>query len=72
MDALRTEGVMCNVHYTPLHRNLFYNQLSGDNLMPGSMEFFGRLLRLHIYPSLTKGEREIVVRSVKKILSNIK
>jgi dTDP-4-amino-4,6-dideoxygalactose transaminase len=67
MDALRAEGIMANVHYTPLHRNKYYNGLSTDAEMPGSMQFFNRLLRLPIYPSLTQQEREWVVSAVKKI-----
>jgi dTDP-4-amino-4,6-dideoxygalactose transaminase len=70
MDALRAEGVMSNVHYTPLHRNRFYKDLSTDELMPGSMAFFNRLLRLPIYPSLTLEERKIVVAAVKKIFNH--
>jgi dTDP-4-amino-4,6-dideoxygalactose transaminase len=68
MDALRSEGVMCNVHYTPLHRNRFYKELATDEKMPGSMNFFNRLLRLPIYPSLNMYEREQVVYAVKKIM----
>jgi perosamine synthetase len=68
LDALRAEGIMANVHYTPLHRNRYYKELATDDDMPGSMEFFGRLLRLPIYPSLTTKEQEFVVNAVKKIL----
>jgi|WetSurMetagenome_2_1015567.scaffolds.fasta_scaffold00270_29 dTDP-4-amino-4,6-dideoxygalactose transaminase len=67
MDALRAEGVMVNVHYTPLHRNRYYKHLSDDSEMKGSMTFFNRLLRLPIYPSLTVKERKLVVDSVKKV-----
>ena len=67
MDALRAEGIMANVHYTPLHRNIFYNHLASDDKMPGAMRFFGRLLRLPIYPSLTQKEKELTVQAVKKI-----
>jgi dTDP-4-amino-4,6-dideoxygalactose transaminase len=67
MDALRAEGIMSNVHYTPLHRNRFYSSLSNDDAMPGSMQFYNRLLRLPIYPSLSEVEREGVVAGVKKI-----
>jgi perosamine synthetase len=67
LDALRAEGIMSNVHYTPLHRNKYYSGLSEDNKMPGAMEFFGRLLRLPIYPSLTDEEVENVVKAVKKV-----
>jgi len=71
MDALRAEGVMVNVHYTPLHRNKLYKALSTDEQMPGSMRFFGGLLRLPIYPSLTIIEREMVVTAVKKVFGRL-
>jgi len=67
MDALRAEGVMSNVHYTPLHRNSYYKGLAVDEKMKGSMKFFGRLLRLPIYPELTDEEIYMVVTSLIKI-----
>jgi len=70
MDALRAEGIMANVHYTPLHRNRFYNKLADDTEMQGSMRFFSRLLRLPVYPSLTTEERDSVVLAVKKIFNS--
>jgi len=69
MDALRAEGVYSNVHYTPLHRNKFYSHLGTDKDFPNSMKFFGGLLRLPIYPSLTQKERELVVKAVKKVMN---
>ena len=68
MDALRAEGVMANVHYTPLHRNKFYSHLGTDEDLPNSMKFFSRLLRLPIYPSLTEEEMKRVVEAVRKII----
>lgn len=69
MDALRAEGVMANVHYTPLHRNKFYADLGTDSDFPNSMRFFNRLLRLPIYPSLEVKEKEKIVEAVRKVLS---
>jgi dTDP-4-amino-4,6-dideoxygalactose transaminase len=68
MDALRAEGVMSNVHYTPLHRNRYYASLGKDEDFPGSMAFFNRLLRLPLYPSLTQRERNFIIEAAKKIL----
>ncbi len=68
MDALRAEGVYANVHYTPLHRNKFYSHLGNDEDFPGSMEYFGGLLRIPIYPSLTMQERKLVVKAVRKVM----
>jgi len=69
MDALRAEGVYVNVHYTPLHRNKFYSHLGTDGELPNSMKFFGGLLRLPIYPSLTDKEANFVVAAVKKVMA---
>ncbi|MGQ9621265.1 MAG: DegT/DnrJ/EryC1/StrS family aminotransferase [Bacteroidales bacterium] len=68
LDALRAEGIMVNVHYTPLHRNKFYQHLGTDEQLPNSMKFFAGLLRLPIYPSLTEDETKKVVEAVKKIM----
>jgi perosamine synthetase len=67
MDALRAEGIMANVHYSPLHRNRFYSRLADDTAMPGSVEFFNRLLRLPLYPSLTEKEADNVITGVRKV-----
>jgi dTDP-4-amino-4,6-dideoxygalactose transaminase len=69
LDALRAEGVMANVHYSPLHRNRFYSHLATDDEMPGSVEFFNRFLRLPLYPSLTEGEQASVVKAVRKVFN---
>lgn len=69
MDALRAEGIMSNVHYTPLHRNKFYQGLGTDEDFPGAMKFFSRLLRLPIYPSLTDQEMHNVTEAVRKVMS---
>lgn len=71
MDALRAEGIIANVHYTPLHRNQYYHGLADDEEMQGSMNFFGGLLRLPIYPSLTQEEREKVVEGTVKVINSI-
>jgi dTDP-4-amino-4,6-dideoxygalactose transaminase len=70
MDALRAEGIMANVHYSPLHLNRFYSSLATDDEMPGAMEFFSRLLRLPLYPSLTLEEQDNVVIAVKKVFGS--
>jgi len=69
LDALRAEGVMANVHYTPLHRNKYYAYLGTDDDFPNSMKFFNRLLRLPIYPSLIEIEKEKIVEAVRKVFS---
>lgn len=70
LDALRAEGVMANVHYTPLHRNRYYANLGNDDQFPNTMKFFNRLLRLPIYPSLTVKEINDIISVVHKVFSS--
>lgn len=70
MDALRAEGIMANVHYTPLHRNSYYKHLGDDIDFPDSLQFFNRLLRLPIYPSLEQEERNHIIDAVRKIFKS--
>jgi dTDP-4-amino-4,6-dideoxygalactose transaminase len=69
MDVLRAEGVMANVHYSPLHMNRFYSDLATDDDMPGSVAFFRRLLRLPLHPCLTEEEQGHVVKAVRKVFA---
>ncbi len=67
MDALRAEGVMANVHYTPLHRNKYYKSLGSDHDLKNSVLFFESLLRIPIYPDLRDDEIKYIVKAVKKL-----
>lgn len=67
MDALRAEGIMANVHYSPLHKNRFYSHLATDDEMRGSVDFFNRFLRLPLYPSLTAEETGAVAEGIRKV-----
>lgn len=71
MDALRKEGIMANVHYTPLHQNKYYAHLGNEEDFPGSMAFYNRLLRIPIYPSLSKDDQQKVVDAVKKVFAHL-
>lgn len=67
LDALREEGVIANVHYSPLHQNRLYKDLATDAQMPGTIEFYNRFLRLPLYPSISDTEMENVVKAVRKV-----
>lgn len=69
MDALRAEGIMANIHYTPLHKNRLYKSLSNDEEMKGAMKFYNSFLRLPMYPSLRMHEREKIVSAVRKVMT---
>jgi dTDP-4-amino-4,6-dideoxygalactose transaminase len=69
IEALKAEGVLVNVHYTPLHLNTYYEPLGKDRHFPNSVKFFNRLVRIPMYPSLSDAEVEDTVRAIKKVMS---
>ncbi len=71
IDALKAEGVMVNVHYSPLHLNKYYEPLGKQERFPNSVKFFDRLIRIPMYPSLTDEEVEDTVRAIKKVFEAI-
>lgn len=71
IDALKAEGIASNVHYNPLHRNRYYENLGNDNELMNSVLFYESLVRIPIYPGLTDEETMDVVKAVKKVISVI-
>jgi dTDP-4-amino-4,6-dideoxygalactose transaminase len=69
LQALRAEGIMVNVHYTPLHQSPYYQSVCecDPKEFPGTMSFYNRLVRLPLYPSMTDSDAKDVVRAVIKV-----
>jgi dTDP-4-amino-4,6-dideoxygalactose transaminase len=65
LDALKAAGILAVFHYVPLHtapvgRSLGY----GPGTLPVTESISDRLLRLPLYPALTDGEIDEVVRAI--------
>lgn len=63
IEDMRSNGVMANIHYSPLHKNSYYsNNLSYDTeTLRGSITFFDNLLRLPMYPSMNDHQLNKVI-----------
>lgn len=66
--ALNAEGIMANTHYVPLHMNKFYQDIRCAGNFPVSNKISNSLIRLPLYPSLTKNELDDIVEAVKKVM----
>lgn len=67
-DALAAEGIGCNTHYHPLHINSYYKNMGNfsDDDFPNANKVYKTLLRLPMYPQLTRQDLDDVVTAVKK------
>ena len=72
LQALDAEGIGVNVHYSPLHINSYYNRICDfdRNNLTGSIEFFNRLVRIPMYPTLTDEQVDLVIQAIKKVFES--
>lgn len=70
-DALRKEGIECNTHYHPLHINSYYKEMLDchDEDFPNANRVYKTLLRLPMYPQLTREDLDDIVTAVRKIMN---
>ncbi|HRI46796.1 MAG TPA: DegT/DnrJ/EryC1/StrS aminotransferase family protein [Ignavibacteriaceae bacterium] len=71
LEALDAEGIGVNIHYSPLHINSYYNHICDfdRNKLNGSIEFFKRLVRIPMYPTLTDEQVDFIINAVKKVFT---
>lgn len=65
-DFLRTQQIMAQVHYVPVHLMPYYRQLGwkpGD--LPNAEHFYAHCLSLPMFPTLTDEEQTHVIDSVR-------
>ena len=72
-DALRKEGIECNTHYHPLHINSYYKNMLKykDEDFPNSNRVYKTLLRLPMYPQLTREDLDDIIAAVKKVMQTL-
>jgi UDP-4-amino-4,6-dideoxy-N-acetyl-beta-L-altrosamine transaminase len=66
MEALRSNGIGTQVHYTPVNRQPYYRRHAGDAVLPGADAYSTRCLSIPCYPSLTDDDVSRVVRSLEQ------
>jgi perosamine synthetase len=67
--ALRAENIGVNVHYIPVTRHPYYRQLGyAPEDTPVANAAYEKLITLPMFPAMTDGDVEDVVRAVRKVL----
>ncbi|HLL93941.1 MAG TPA: UDP-4-amino-4,6-dideoxy-N-acetyl-beta-L-altrosamine transaminase [Spirosoma sp.] len=64
-DYLRTQNILAQVHYIPVHLMPYYQQLGwkpGD--FPHAEQYYARCLSLPMFPALTDDEQAVVIAAV--------
>ena len=70
-DFLRTKNILAQVHYVPVHRMPYYENLGwkfGD--FPQAEAYYARCLSLPLYPTLTDEEQAYVLDCVREFMAH--
>jgi dTDP-4-amino-4,6-dideoxygalactose transaminase len=70
-EALNAEGIGCDMHYRPLHQHSHYRSMGTDDDFPEATRVAQTLLRLPMYPGLTKEELDDIIAAVRKVFAQL-
>jgi UDP-4-amino-4,6-dideoxy-N-acetyl-beta-L-altrosamine transaminase len=68
MKLLRAVGIASQVHYIPVHRQLYYVERYGEQSLPGAEAYYARCLSLPMFPGMDDSEMHRVVNAVVEIV----
>jgi UDP-4-amino-4,6-dideoxy-N-acetyl-beta-L-altrosamine transaminase len=68
-NELRENKIGANLHYIPVHRHPYYENLGfKKNDFPESEKFHREAISISIYPSLTNEDQKYVIETLKKVI----
>ncbi len=69
MAFLRERGVGTQVHYLPVHRQPYYQQLYGQLDLSGADAYYDRALSIPLYPDMTDQDADRVIAALRDLVS---
>ena len=67
---LKSEGIMTQVHYVPLYRHPYYENMYGKIRLPGAEKFYQSCLSIPMFPNLSEKDQDHVINSLKHFCLN--
>ena len=69
-EELRKNNIGVNIHYIPVHRHPYYENLGfKKNDFPAAEEFYQKVISIPIYASLTDTQQEYIIKTIKKVMA---
>ncbi len=74
IEQLKSRGVMCSVHWRPLHMHPYYVETFGYRRedFPMAASVWERIVSLPLFPSMTNEEQEYVIATVQEVCNEFK
>ena len=69
-DFLRSQGILAQVHYVPLHLMPYYRQFGwSEGSLPVVEEYYNHCLSLPMFPTLSDEQQEYVIAKVREFVA---
>ncbi len=72
-EALEKENIGVNVHYIPVYYHPYYRQMGYEKgICPNAEYIYQRIITLPLFPRMSEGDVNDVIRAVKKVINYYK
>ncbi|MCQ2493213.1 MAG: UDP-4-amino-4,6-dideoxy-N-acetyl-beta-L-altrosamine transaminase [Lachnospiraceae bacterium] len=72
-DAMSAENVQCQIHYVPVYWFPYYQHLGYEKgLCPNAEKVYEGIMSIPLYPKMTDGDVEDVIKAVTKVVENFR
>lgn len=68
ISRLKAAGVGTQVHYIPVHTQPYYQNMVGQQQLPGAMAYYRATLSLPLFPSMTTADVERVAKTIEEVI----
>lgn len=69
-EALRAAGILVNLHYIPVYRHPYYEQMGfRAGYCPQGEQYYSDAISIPMYPGLTEEEQDRVVAALREVTS---
>lgn len=70
-NFLKTKGIYCQIHYIPVHKMPYYNNILSNTLkLEHAEHYYDECLSLPIYPTLTSEEQDYILEAISNFYLN--
>jgi dTDP-4-amino-4,6-dideoxygalactose transaminase len=67
-EVLRAAGILVNLHYIPVYRQPYYENLGFKaGYCPEAERYYAEAISLPMYPGLTKAQQDKVIEEIRKV-----
>ncbi len=69
-DALRAAGILVNLHYIPVYRQPYYEQMGFvPGYCPQAEQYYAEAISIPLYPKLTLAEQDRVISVLREAIA---